>query len=543
MKKLTSILCALVIALSASGASHFKPRTQNVVKDVTAIQNHVKKIAAKTPAKASGEVINIEADNLSIDDTYNAMYLQYLGYGYVEVAGGNDEWEVEAVLYPESANYFTTYSTEAYDIELSVYDAEENEIELAISSAELKKLEKGSQFTATGTDEDGNTYNIDLKFIIPDEPKSTVNLDFGEVKQGKFYAEDGDWYFYAERADYVVQLDIYTAELAGDYDLDDLYARYCGLYAIQGEDTTSVGDFFSAAVNISLNEGVYTIAADLFMTDTILYKVNMTYTKPLATDTIEYTFQEPVSLDDFGGDWYFRAADTKYILSVDYYSTTCVGEFGLADMYADYVGLRLINGTDTTFVGYEDIKVVVTEAEAQYDIKVTYLGSDLHCYIFTLHSMKAVAEETVQIELENAQYQDISDYSWYYGFSHYVLAAPADSSVVFALAIKNTEFIGDFTEADLYASYTAVWIGEDYYAIASAEFSVAAGANGSYVLTGWLLAKNNVKYEFVITTQEEEATAIDNTNAAVKAVKRVVNGQVVIEKNGVLFNILGSEIK
>ena len=39
------------------------------------------------------------------------------------------------------------------------------------------------------------------------------------------------------------------------------------------------------------------------------------------------------------------------------------------------------------------------------------------------------------------------------------------------------------------------------------------------------------------------ATAIDNTDAATKAVKRIVNGQLVIEREGKLFNALGAEVK
>ena len=42
---------------------------------------------------------------------------------------------------------------------------------------------------------------------------------------------------------------------------------------------------------------------------------------------------------------------------------------------------------------------------------------------------------------------------------------------------------------------------------------------------------------------EKVATAIDNTDASTKAVKRIVNGQLVIEREGKLFNALGAEVK
>lgn len=542
MKKFTTLFVGLVIALSAVAAPQagFRAKT---APDLTKLQQFVKKTVRKAPAQANGEVISITANNLIIDDSYNELMFEWLGYGYVSIDASNAEWAVEGSLYPTTQNYFTTYSSAADDISLTVYDAEDNEIELNVASAELKKLENGKQFVATATDDSGNTYNISLSFIVPDEPKDTVVLNFGPATEAEFYASTGDWYFWAENSDYIATLDIYTTDLEGSYTLEDLYTYYCGLYKINGTDTVSVGGFYDANVNIILNAGVYTISADLFMTDSVLYRISMTYVKPVATDTINHSFTEPVSLDDFGGDWYFYAMDNQYLLAMDYYSETPVGEFGLADLYTDYVGMYTIDGTDTTKVAYEDIKIVVTEDETKYNISVTYLGSDLHCYIFTAFSNKATADTTVQVNLENASYTDASEYSWYYGFSHYVLAAPADSSIVFVLAVKDEEFVGSFTEANLYMGYSGVMIGDDQYSIASAEFTVVAGENGSYILTGWLLAKNNVKYEFVIKTAEEGEQAIENTNAAARATKRLVNGQLIIEKNGVQFNVLGAFVK
>ena len=46
-----------------------------------------------------------------------------------------------------------------------------------------------------------------------------------------------------------------------------------------------------------------------------------------------------------------------------------------------------------------------------------------------------------------------------------------------------------------------------------------------------------------ITEKSDEPTAIVNTTATDKAVKRVIDGQVVILKNGLRYNILGSELK
>ena len=46
-----------------------------------------------------------------------------------------------------------------------------------------------------------------------------------------------------------------------------------------------------------------------------------------------------------------------------------------------------------------------------------------------------------------------------------------------------------------------------------------------------------------VTLPEPLPTGINNAEEAVKAVKRIVNGQLFIEKNGVLFNAQGAVVK
>lgn len=539
MKKIFSFLCALTIVLSASAAPRFGlTREAKGAKAQVSLTAPVRKAAPKAPAKLNGEVINIEANNLAVDLSYFDLYLQYLGYGFFQIEGGTDEYAVSAELYTSDENYYTTYSTADESIALSV-----NETALTVSSAELRSTEKGDQFVATAVDEEGNTYNINLTFFAPSEPKDTVAIDFGAASFFKYYAEDGDYYLEGSRPDYYVTLDIYSEELAGEYTKDDFYLQYTGLWSINAGDSISKGSAFDVNAKIVEKEGVFDINANLFLADSVLYQIHMTYTKPVATDTIQHTFSEPVAIDDFGGDFYFKAADDKYALFIDYYSTTITGDFKLADMYEKYCALYKIAGKDTTYVAYADLGLVVTEDETGYDLKVSYLANDSHCYLFTLRSEKAKADETIQVELDDAAYTDISSYSWYYGFSHYVEAAPADSSFVIALAVKQDEFVGTFTNEDLNANYSGIQIGKEFFQIASAEFTVTAGLNGSYTLEGWLLAKNNVKYEFVIKTAEKEEQAIENIKLSEETQKVIMDGSLFIIRDNKMFNAQGVRVR
>jgi hypothetical protein len=539
MKKIFSFLCALTIVLSASAAPRFGlTREAKGAQAQESLTAPVRKAAPKAPAKLNGEEINIEANNLAVDLSYFDLYLQYLGYGFFRIEGGTDEYAVSAELYTADENYYTTYSTADESIALSV-----NETALTVSSAEFRSTEKGDQFVATAVDEEGNTYNINLTFFAPSEPKDTVAIDFGAASFFKYYAEDGDYYLEGSRPDYYVTLDIYSEELAGEYTKDDFYLQYTGLWSINAGDSISKGSAFDVNAKIVEKEGVFDINANLFLADSVLYQIHMTYTKPVATDTIQHTFSEPVTIDDFGGDFYFKAVDDKYALFIDYYSTTITGDFKLADMYEKYCALYKIAGKDTTYVAYADLGLVVTEDETGYDLKVSYLANDSHCYLFTLRSEKAKADETIQVELDDAAYTDISSYSWYYGFSHYVEAAPADSSFVIALAVKQDEFVGTFTNEDLNANYSGIQIGKEFFQIASAEFTVTEGLNGSYTLEGWLLAKNNVKYEFVIKTAEKEEQAIENIKLSEETQKVIMDGSLFIIRDNKMFNAQGVRVR
>ena len=57
-----------------------------------------------------------------------------------------------------------------------------------------------------------------------------------------------------------------------------------------------------------------------------------------------------------------------------------------------------------------------------------------------------------------------------------------------------------------------------------------------------VIADNYLSY-LQVTFPAPDPTAIDNTNAEAKAVKHIVNGQLLIEKNGKFYNALGAEVK
>ena len=431
MRKIFTLLCALAIVLSASAAPmNLRPSGKKQLTKETVV-NHVRKAAPKAPAQLSGEVINIEANNLAVDLSYFNLYLQYLGYGLFWIEGGTDEYAVSAELYTADENYYTTYSTADESIELSV-----NETALTVSSAELRSTEKGDQFVATAVDEEGNTYNINLTLFAPDEPAQTIQLSYSSCEINDYTSYYGFYYITAQNENDGVYLALLSAPEAGTYSKAD-FSAYTGIELIAGTDTAWISEFFSIDATITETETGKLFKVQLFATDATLYDVEITYTKPVADKT------ETVVLDN------------------------------------------------VTFEDYRE-----------------------------------------------------DDGSWQ------VIAAPADSSIVFSLNPYSESLVADLTVADLDGAYSWLKIVENeeakYYTFAEGEFTASVEASGVLKLTGWILASNNVKYEFTFTTAEgavDQSEGIENVVLTDKAQKVSVDGQLFIIRDGKMFNAQGAQVR
>ncbi len=237
------------------------------------------------------------------------------------------------------------------------------------------------------------------------------------------------------------------------------------------------------------------------------FDIHLTYTKSTGIDTVRYTFTGQAYIDDYGPDYFLVAESDSYLLYLDYYSETEAGEFSTKnnDFYDKYTILYQIFGTDTIPMRYKEINAVITEDATGFDIQVDYYANSGTYYIFTARSEKAHAEDTVQIHLTDVTHQELSpSYAQYYGYTHLISAAPADLSYTVEFAVVPSSLEGLFTKEDLNMDHSYIKIGTETFMIADAEFSGTRNNDGTYTLEGWFLAKNNILYEFVFVTAEEE---------------------------------------
>ena len=266
------------------------------------------------------------------------------------------------------------------------------------------------------------------------------------------------------------------------------------------------------------------------------YNINLTFFAPeKANDTIQIVFEKEAYMSRESGLYYYSDND-KYAAQLLINTTKLEGSFVDADFNKQYTGVFTISGKDTVFTGVPfSAKADIKLQDGIYNISAELFSSyDSVLYQISMKYAKPTAKTTVQVNLDNALLEDeTADY----GYAD-MEAAPADSSYILSLSVNTDKLVGSYTDADLDLYYSFVKIGTQYYDIFEASFTVAANADGTYTYTGWLLATNSVKYEFVIKTAVNQA--IDELRDGAKATKRLENGRLVIEKNGVKYDAVGT---
>lgn len=245
------------------------------------------------------------------------------------------------------------------------------------------------------------------------------------------------------------------------------------------------------------------------------------------------------------GWWQIMGESDSYVFSLSNAGkiAQAAGTYTVADLDPDFSYISLYGATDTVDVAFVDGSVTVAiSEEGIVTVNGTLVGADGNNYIFNLTYKNPTAEKTVELNIPAAElYEELAAYGLYGVFGY-----TADNTSYVQLGIwAETEFAGQFTEDDLDAKYISsfVKVGKEYKSIFSANITVTPGATkNDYSITADLLCYNNTLYKVTMTIGAG-AQGIEDVDAAVKAIKSIVNGQLIIEKKGVKYNAQGAVIR
>lgn len=184
--------------------------------------------------------------------------------------------------------------------------------------------------------------------------------------------------------------------------------------------------------------------------------------------------------------------------------------------------------------------VVAVADNGDVTITGSMVGDDGNTYKFDLFYSEPKPEKTVNISIPDWDLDDT-----YLDYGLFALAGEAENGDYVQIALWMPEdaadIYGEYTDEDLDDQYLGSWleIGEEELYIFSATIKIEEGAEGRALVTAELLCYNNTLYK--VTTLVGEG--YDYIYGSKKAIKSIMNGQLIIEKNGVRYNANGAVIR
>ena len=256
-----------------------------------------------------------------------------------------------------------------------------------------------------------------------------------------------------------------------------------------------------------------------------------------ATEWVRYTDAVATS-----GWWQMQAEDETYYITLSNGGsiTSAPGTYTVADLDADYSFIEVLE-TETEIAFVDGSFTLAVDAEGVVTIVGALVGEDGNTYNINITYKAPTVENTVNVTItEGNLYEAYASYGLYglYG------TAADGTYVQVGLWTAGGSLEGEFTENDIDEQYigTGISVGEASYSVYSADITIIAGeVEGAYKMTADLLCYNNTLYK--VTMYIGGFEGIGNIDAAVKAIKSIVNGQLIIEKNGARYNANGAVVR
>ena len=430
---------------------------------------------------------------------------------------------------------------------------------------------------------DGNVYAFSAFYAVPKkEAEDTIiatNLEVDDSLMGW----TGALYLDASNEDF--------AEISFRVYPDSAYE---GTYTIgvdaAGSLTTIEGKTikaYSGSIVLEETEDGYAVGGAVLCDNNVEYTLDLTYVKP------EKTREEVLEINDAKlviyptyGDWQVvgLTADSSRYIALDIVSTEVAGEYTIANVDAQYTYIyNLISRNDSLIAEemYNPLDVYVTVAFNAADstavLTGTYLGqgyidaTDIPEFTFTINAKVSTYEGGTTEENEyDAEEDFIVNFDTYSTYEDYV----AQYGVLFIDAQSNNN---EYLSLELWLPEGASELVAGEYAVSATEGdaqSITAGEidanegqiygsfagtlNGGYInIPLWLFASGKVIVNedgsidvdalntkgAAIKCHLGNAQGLKNVDAEATAAKRLVNGVLVIEKNGVLYNAQGAVVK
>ena len=452
----------MAIARQAQSAPAVKV---NGVRQIEAVQTVTKQAlptnaALKAPAKVAAEA----TDTVEfVAAKWNYQYYSDTGDWWMAVLDPTGTYRLDFDYIVPEENFAGTYTIEDLDLDYSYLTMEDNDgyvqyVKYVEASLTVTASEAGKFMTANVLCENGTRFLVSAEELPLPEPIGNVDLAYTNATLEDGTRSSSTFQFWADENGIYTSFLIASDEVVGEYTQDDMYAAYANyIMFVDGTDTTFV-DFLGFDMAITKEGQTYNLVADALGSDTIMYHITMSYTKPAPTDTINIVATN-LYIDEFEF-WGMvfctvSASNDEYKVSLDMANGLPLGELTNDDFNAERSSVYRI-ADETEIVFDEVIAATVTEVDGQRAIVAQALGVDNVIYNMDLSYVVPEATDTV-----NVVFDELAEVEYYASYGDYYLFNQNDNFIV-TLDIFEEEgnLMGEYTAEDFDLYYTQLGVIE-----------------------------------------------------------------------------------
>ena len=539
-------------------------------------------IILAAPLPAPTDTVDLTAYDLTIDDSFA------LWTGYVDFYANTPEFAIRGGWQAELAEEGT------YQASIFLDDANWNTI-TSLNAEVTVTLDDDNNWAieATMLGNNNKVYNLHLRWFVP-EATDTVVVTFANSAQAKYYPHlDNDIQIYNENDLYRASINVSGVELGGEFD-GEYVIDYFSYLEAKDASPISVAEIKDGKL---YQVGDTTkIEADYLTFESILYQVRLWYVAPTPKETVkldikdaecivDYEYNQVYNLVGYTDDMQTSFVVTVYATSKDDVPGTFVndgmfGKFGDGQYEFDasnsFVGkynestesydlYYIQKGQFTVTLDEEDnitlTASVVCEDAIQYDVTLTSKYEEPHIEfdaeegaverVYGSDAEVIINDRTEEYGLVYLQITDTveGDVTAVY----FVLSEPDAETIIpeGTYEINSTRFDGTVLAStgmewdgtvipSYYAGYVDGWLIEPYYFFQTGTVDVAKDTEGK--LSFEINAVNSCGIPVHIV-YGNMPSGIENINVNVDTKKQIVDGQLVIIRNGEAYNVVGARVR
>ena len=527
------------------------------------------------------DTIDVKCVNMRVDDTYAEVY------NMMTIAASNEEYELQ-IMYKDNVLRERTY-TEAL-AQVYVTDKQTgSQVESLTTKIHVKQLANGEYMVyGEARCTDNVVYNFDLAWVVP-ATTDTIALRFDHTARASYYPQmNNDLLLVNSNDRYTLNLNVVGAELGGDFTMEHIGEYYTSLV----DDELKVDIELAQVEGTMYQSGDTTwVKAQMVGFDAKLYDVQLWYAVPMPTDTIELTFNDVPFTNHLEEGYYQLIAYTddqtrmvsftpaSYEVEGTFVNDGMFGRFGEGryDFFNDYTYVQEWNPKTREYDTYTIEKgelVVTLSPDGVITACAEVIGEDAKLYRITMYSKYerphldfdsedgAVerlygVEDDIVIEdhtqdkgyiIFQATAQDQSDMMVLYFFADKVDSEvtipqgvyPINHSLMLGTVLSSTGANEDNTVSpSLYSTLKDGYLDQLYFLVDGTV--TVEKVDGQLRLEVKAVNSYDVPVHVVY---DASATAVENTVVENNNVRKVIkDNQLLIIKESVKYNVLGSEVK